>query len=229
MASRPVFAPSNTPGYLVDEVLFEFPWHPGLAPSQKKKNVNELHAVAGEHGMAPLLEVSSKSETELGRRLSAFSLRIAIDDMQLPLENAFQGSKVFTQGGPYHDLYEAEPGQARRDPRLRDSGTIIGFKLGKVLYPSEPTTGFYDWLYLRALSPHIDYLRSRLHECRGFTDIEFNPEKSINCQARSLALLISLDRSHSITTVVDDYWALTSLFHRGRYWRTTGPAASNFL
>jgi len=29
----------------------------------------------------------------------------------------------------------------------------------------------------------------------GFTDIEFNPKKSINCQAYSVALYVSLEKS----------------------------------
>jgi hypothetical protein len=62
-----------------------------------------------------------------------------------------------------------------------------------VVFPSEPKTAFYDWLYVRALAPHKEYL-ARLQDFAGFTDIEFNPEKSINCQARSCALFVSLCR-----------------------------------
>jgi hypothetical protein len=58
-------------------------------------------------------------------------------------------------------------------------------------YPLSPATAFYDWLYLLALYPHrewLDYLR----DCGGFSDIEFNPERSLNCQARSCATFMSL-------------------------------------
>jgi hypothetical protein len=58
-------------------------------------------------------------------------------------------------------------------------------------WPLVPKTAFYDWLYLTALSPHKEYLK-KLYLYKGFTDIEFNPKKSINCQARTCALLISL-------------------------------------
>jgi hypothetical protein len=152
-----------------------------------------------------------------------------MDGIELPLENAFQGSKVFVSGGPYQDLYDAEPGQARRDPRIRESGKIIGFRFGSELFPSEPTTGFYDWLYVRALRPHIAWLKKNASHFAGFTDIEFNPERSINCQARSLALLFSLENRLKLEEVADDYWALTSLFLGGRYWRITGPAARRLL
>jgi len=50
---------------------------------------------------------------------------------------------------------------------------------------------FYDWLYLNAIFPHREWLK-RLHQYAGFTDIEFNPGRSINCQARSCALFVTL-------------------------------------
>lgn len=42
----------------------------------------------------------------------------------------------------------------------------------------------------------------------GFTDIEFNPEKSINCQARAAALFVSLSRRGLLElamTSIDNY------------------------
>ena len=110
------------------------------------------------------------------------------------LECAFQGSKVFEKGGPYTDLYLAEPREAKRDPRLHDSGALIGFRFNSFSFPLEPKTVFYDWLYINAIYPHRLWLE-RLHKYAGFTDIEFNPNKSINCQARSCALFVALMRS----------------------------------
>ncbi len=191
-----------------------------MAPSQKKKNVAALHAAAASEGLTPLLEISSKSDEELGRRLSAFSLKVEVEGKILPLENAFQGSKVFTKGGPYQDLYAAPPGTARRDDRLRDSGRLIAFRLGAMTFPSEPATGFYDWLYIRALYEHIEWLRPRVSKYSGFTDIEFNPEKSLNCQARSLALLLALDRRGKVNKVADDFWLFTGAIGMAQYWRS---------
>jgi len=58
-------------------------------------------------------------------------------------------------------------------------------------WPLQPQTLFYDWLYLNALNQNQD-LASKICEYDGFTDIEFNPKKSINCQAYSAALYTSL-------------------------------------
>jgi hypothetical protein len=192
MASRPVFSALGKPDYLVKETIVSFPWHPGFAPVQKKKNVAGLHAAAESRGLFPLLEVSTKSEEELGRRLSAFSLKIETRIGEISLESAFQGSKVFEDGGPYTDIYTLDAWSAKKDDRLKNSGKLIAFNFFGELWPLVPKTAFYDWLYMTTLQPHQEFLKDRLECFKGFTDIEFNPEKSVNCQARTCALLVSL-------------------------------------
>ncbi len=194
MAERPVFFPSLKPGRLVEEFSVEFLWHKGMAPSQKKKNVAELHQAAEKRGYSPILEVSTKSEEKLGQRLSAFNIKVEFDDGGvIPLECAFQGSKVFEHGGPFIDLFGAESREAKRDERLTSSGKLTGFRFDGQDFPLIPKTAFYDWLYIRALYQHREFLQ-RLQRYAGFTDIEFNPGKSINCQARSCATFVALDR-----------------------------------
>jgi hypothetical protein len=80
MAERPVFLPATTGTLLIEEVPIRFHRHPDLAPSQKKKNVAELHQAALARGLGPLLEISSKSELEVGQKLSAFHLKIKLGD-----------------------------------------------------------------------------------------------------------------------------------------------------
>lgn len=194
MAERPIFMPSQKTGRLVDEISVSFIWHSGLAPSQKKKNIQELHGAAAKRGYAPLLEVSTKSEEKLGQRLSAFNLKVELDDGGIiSLECAFQGSKVFENGGPYADIFGSDSREAKRDARLTNSGKLIGFRFEGQDFPLIPKTVFYDWLYIRSLNAHRVFLE-RLHRYAGFTDIEFNPLKSINCQARSCATYVALDR-----------------------------------
>lgn len=202
MAERPIFLPSRKPGRLVDEIGVTFLWHSGLAPSQKKKSVQDLHSAAAKRGYEPLLEVSTKSEEKLGQRLSAFNLKVELDEGGIiSLECAFQGSKVFEDGGPFMDIFGAESRNAKRDERLANSGKLIGFRFEGQDFPLIPKTAFYDWLYIRALYPHRDFLQ-RLHRYAGFTDIEFNPEKSINCQARSCATYVALDRQELLSECV---------------------------
>ncbi len=192
MAERPVFIPSSKPEHLVREVLVDFEWNPGFASQQKKKNVAALHESAKKKGLSPLLEVSTKADQPLGKRLSAFNLKIKTDIGEINLEVAYQGSKVFERGGPYKDIYEKN---AKQDPRIKNSGALSGFDYFGQAWSLQPKTAFYDWLYLSALRPHQEFL-TRLYSYKGFTDIEFNPKKSINCQAHACALLVSLLKSN---------------------------------
>lgn len=201
MAERPIFIPSPTSPGLVKELPCQFVWNPGLAPSQKRKNIKALHEAAVAVGCFPLLEVSTKSDEELGQRLSAFNLKVQVSGGEIPLESAFQGSKVFEAGGPYADLFSAEPRAARRDPRLQNSGRLRSFNFENLYFPLNPQTAFYDWLYVKALFPHREWL-ARLAQYAGFTDIEFNPERSINCQARSCALFVALRSKNLLESAV---------------------------
>jgi hypothetical protein len=191
MAKRPIFIPVEKEDHLVDEVQVEFKWNPGFAPVQKKKNIIAMHEAAEKKGLSPLLEISTKSEEQIGQRLSAFNLKIDTNIGEISIEVAFQGSKVFEKGGPFTDIYGKDSRGAKKDERIRESGQLIGFNYFGQEWLLIPKTAFYDWLYLTALRPHQEYL-TRLFEYKGFTDIEFNPLKSINCQARTCALLVSL-------------------------------------
>jgi hypothetical protein len=92
MATRPVFFPDFNGRYLVYERTFDFPWAPGFAEVQKKKNIAALHSAARENGIERILEISSKSSEKVGQRLSAFSLKIVLKGGAYPLESVYQGS-----------------------------------------------------------------------------------------------------------------------------------------
>lgn len=51
----------------------------------------------------------------------------------------------------------------------------------------------------------------------GFTDIEFNPERSINCQARSCALLVTLLKNDWIDEAVSSPGAFINLLSSRGY------------
>lgn len=206
MAERPVFVPVLDGPRTVAEVPVSFRWHPGIAASQKRRNVAELHAAAAEKGLARVLEVSTKSDREIGARLSAFHQRLDLPTGRYPLESAYQASKVFEHGGPYRDLLSAPPREAKRDPRLQESGRLIAFELDGARYPLDPPTAFYDWLYMRCLFPERAWLR-RLSALDGFTDIEFNPARSLNCQARACASFVALEARGTLDAALGSFEA----------------------
>ncbi|MEP1208645.1 MAG: hypothetical protein ABJM29_19770 [Rhizobiaceae bacterium] len=201
MAERPIFIPTSEQDGYVKQLNFEIPWAGGFAIVQKQKNIRSLHRAAEQAGYTPLLEISSKSNVKAGRHLSAFHLRLPFENGSISLENAFQGSKIFEHGGPFIDLYCKEPREAKRDFRLKESGRLLGFRFEGIDFPLKPMTVFYDWLYLRAVYPHREWLMKRLTKqvkYAGFTDIEFNPAKSLNCQAKSCALFVALMRESKL-------------------------------
>lgn len=193
MASRPVFISTGPDRGLIRTVAVEFEWFPGFAASQKQKSIASLHdAALSEVGPGRYLEISSKSPNLQGTQLSAFHLIVeGFAEHSVAVENAFQGSKAFELGGPYTDLYKVSPLEAKRDPRLQTSGALTHFETPRESWPLSPQTAFYDWVYIRALTDDPRLLK-RIEEFSGFTDIEFNPRKSLNCQARSCALALAL-------------------------------------
>lgn len=196
MAERPIFIPELDGPALVRTVRVAFKWSPGMAPSQKQKSIDSLHAAALRlPGIHRVLEVSSKSREALGVALSAFNLTWTTikHNRTFSVESAFQGSKVFENGGPFVDLLNVSSREAKKDERVRSSGRLIGFRFFGVDWGLEPQTAFYDWLYINALRKQAG-IAERLLEYSAFTDIEFNPERSINCQAYSVALYMSLHK-----------------------------------
>jgi len=192
MAKRPSFIPRTSGALLVVAMPVEFVWHPGMSKSQKQKSIRSLHDAAKQsRGIEKILEISSKSENELGIQLSAFNLMLSTNGFSAAVEVFFQGSKVFSKGGPFTDIYRKTSREAKKDERLRESGQLIAFRYNNRDWPLNPQTLFYDWLYLSALRQNPS-LSERLLKYDGFSDIEFNPEKSISCQAASAALYKSL-------------------------------------
>lgn len=203
MAIRPVFIPADTQRACVKEAEVDFTWHPGLSRQQKQKSIRALHdAAKRKFGLKRILEISSKSELQIGRDLSAFNLCTTVgNNIETSVECAFQGSKVFSGGGPYADLYYVSALDAKRDARLKSSGELMSFHVNGRSWPLEPLTLFYDWLYLNALRSN-KALANKILNFDGFTDIEFNPKKSINCQARSAALYVQLYKTHILRDVL---------------------------
>ena len=196
---RPIFIPNrNSIGVIEQEI--EFNWYMGMSLEVRRR----FHEKAKEQGFNHILEASSKSEQEIGIQLSAFFLK---NIKGYPVENLFQSSKVFVNGGPYRDLLTVTPREAKKDSRLRESGKMVKFTFNQKDFPLEPKSLFYDWLYLNVLfSERNLVLRETFFEnyFDAFSDIEFNPQKSFSCQARTLALCVSLYENEGVQDFIQD-------------------------
>ncbi len=188
MASRPIFITGKTAYPLIRVLDVKFEWYAGLSLAQKRKSISSLHEAAkADLKLESVLEISTKSDNPLGIRLSAFNLQLkSFAGFTSSVEAIFQGSKRFEKGGPFTDLYAATARQAKSDTRLRSSGPLVGFAYEGFEWPLSPMTAFYDWLYINALQQNQDAAKLVL-KFDAFTDIEFNPKRSLNCQAAAAA------------------------------------------
>lgn len=202
-AIRPIFIPNNNSvGVIEKEISFD--WHMGMSSVVKQRSINNLHQKAREYGYLTMLEASSKSENPLGIQLSAFFLK---DKNGYAVENLFQSSKVFNPNVQFLDLLSVTPREAKKDARLRENGNLKTFRFKDKDYPLEPKSLFYDWLYTSVLyQKHNKKIMNSLIENNfsAFSDIEFNPKRSFNCQARTLALFVSLYMNKVIDEFLSD-------------------------
>lgn len=204
MAKRICFISKPYEKQIYKEILVEFKYYNGFAISQKQKSIQSLHDSINEMDKdLKVLEISTKSTNPVGVALSAFNLKFLDENTgeEYPLENIFQSSKVFEHGGPYKDLLNLHPKDAKRDDRLKSSGSLIWFNYNGTIWEREPKSMFYDWIYIRSLYRNKS-LSKMILEYNAFTDIEFNQEKSFNCQARSAAIFVSLNINGTLEKVL---------------------------
>ena len=109
---------------------------------------------------------------------------------------------MFSGGGPYPDLYGGLPIDAKRDPRLKESGVLMNFFYEGKKYPNWPMTAFYNWVWCSALLEHPE-LAEEIVRYDAFTDIAFNPNKGKNCQAEAAAVFVSLARRGLLDKIAD--------------------------
>lgn len=197
MAKRPVYIPSDKPDLFVETRYVNFEWIYGFAFSQRQKCVDSFHkAIQQELHFNKILEVSSKSRESLGIKLSAFNLIIVHPSTKksFSVECAYQSGKIFEGGGPFPEIRNLSSKEAKQFFRDKTGlGKIIGFKSNGHIWPTYPTTLFYDWIYLNALVRCPELIET-ISNYNAFTDIDFNPEKSKNCQAYSVALFSELQK-----------------------------------
>jgi len=198
MAEKMIFMVDDKKPFV--EIIIDYLFVPGFAPVQRKKNVTNLfYSIKEKYPMKKVLEVSTKSDNELGKMLSAFSLKM---DGHF-LESIFQSSKVFDGNIQYTDLLDKKPSDAKKFIYNLENKKLICFRYNGEEYPLKPESLFYDYMYVRALYQNKE-ISSQLVNYDIFTDIEFNYKKSINCQARSCAIFVFLYKNSMLEKYIND-------------------------
>lgn len=207
MAEKLVFISDGTNPYY--EKIVNYIFVPGFAPSQRKKNVINLNeALSKEFPNLKTLEISTKSDSELGRKLSAFNLKL---NGQF-VESIYQSSKVFADGSQYEFLIDKKPIEAKRFIQGLPKQEIVKFRYKGVDYLVNPKSMFYDFIYISALKSIPD-ISNQLKDYSIFTDIEFNYKKGINCQARACAIYSYLLKIGKVEEYTNDLEMFKKLYN----------------
>ncbi len=160
----------------------------------KQKGVKALHKAFGhlEPGKK-ILEISTKSPSPDGVRLSAFNLlkQYNYSLQKYSVEVIYQSSKIFEHGGPYLDILSKTSKDAKKDERISNSGKVVGYSYNEKLFSTEPYNLFFDYLYFSALLENTSYSKE-LFNYDAFTDIEFEPKTGTNCQAAAAARYVGM-------------------------------------
>lgn len=192
MATKMCFAVGDHAAF--EERIIEFEYIKGMSFSQKQKNVRSFHnAIQRIYPDKRIIEISTKSPSELGVNLSAFNLKLDGH----PLECVFQSSKIFAGNVQCKNLLFEEPKAAKQYIRENVALPVIGFEYKNERFETFPHTMFYDYIYISALLQSKSDM-SEIADYDIFTDIEFNEKKAYNCQARSCAIYAYLLRTKSV-------------------------------
>lgn len=181
MAIRPIYISTNNLKNPVIQKDISFNWVKGLSYKQKCKRRDSLKEELEKlYDIKEWLEVSTKSDKELGVNLSALNLTLETLYNSITVEQLYQQSKI-----------------------KNNNNKIIGFKYGsKTYFENTPYGMFYDYIYILALYQNKQY-HKELEQYNIFTDIEFNPYKQLNTQARAIAIFKTLYNNDELDIIKD--------------------------
>lgn len=222
MAKKLLFIPGASKEIeFVDHLEFNIEW---LSPviygkEGNLQNVRSLHSKCSDLcnvSVDQILEVSGASLVGLGRDLSAMNLGIKDNKHtgmyrknKVCVESLYQGSKVFEKGGPHHEIYTYYGFAAKKKIREKHLGKVIGFDYYGTEYPIDPKDSFYNWLYNTVLCDESNReLMDRImneFDYFGFTDIFFNHDRQVACQAKALAKFIGMSKANYTMNQITDF------------------------
>ena len=187
----------------VNEKEIEFMGLKGNNINIKKGNVSKLHKMINlqpKYTHCKVLEVSSKSDVELGKKCSAFNLMMD----GYSFEAIFQSSKVFEGNVQFKEVLDMKPSAAKVYIRNNKRGrNIIGFNYNGEEFPNIPYTYFYDYMYCKCVDENLsEEEKKELLKYSIFTDIEFG-SGALNCQAKSLCIYSYLYKNNKLDLLND--------------------------
>ena len=217
MAIRSVFVSKDYYPFF-EEIQVNFDWFPGFALSQKRKSQISLHKnFLQTYPDEKVLEISSASLYSLGSRLSAMNLSKQTKEGLTTVESAFQSSRIYGKGenevGPFHEYLFLPGKDCKRKVKELSQGMISYrylFDDMEFYAPAHHISLFYDFLYLNALCEDKNHDTADMLLSEGYTAFTDLATRSLNCQARSAAIYVSLVKNGLIDRIkgYDSYFNL---------------------
>ena len=231
MATRSVFVCKDSYPFF-EEIHVEFDWFPGFALSQKRKSQISLHQnFLNSYPTANVLEISSSSLYSLGSDLSAMHLSKQTSTGVTTVESAFQSSRIYGTGksevGPFPE-YLFLPGKECKKVVKDLSRGMISYRYlfdeMEFYAPEHFISLFYNYLYLNALREKENQGTALALLDRKYTAFTDLATKSLNCQARSAAIFVSLV-SNGLIDEVKEYDSYLRLFRTNKDGTPKGDSA----
>lgn len=207
MAERSVFISKDVyPFY--EEVGVQFYYFQGFALSQKRKNQIGLHLNFSEaYPERKVLEICAASLYSLGASLSALNLKKRTKAGITTVESAFQSSRIYGENdeiGPFPELLFYPPRECKKLVVEQSCGLPNRhFKFdGMDFYsPDHFRSLFFDFMYLNALCEEENKAVADRLLSEGYSAFSDLATKSLNSQARSCAIFVSLVKNGLINEV----------------------------
>lgn len=196
--------------------LIDFKWFPGLSKSQYKKSSSSLINVFNKkhsNDNLSVLEISTASNNHLGIKCSAFNLRVIASNSKVyTVEQIFQAAKYFDgdsdevqEKRALQILNKKSPYGAKKLTReLGQKQKLVKFRIEGKNYVTCPQTAFYNWVYVNVLYKHKE-LAEGICKYQGFSDIYFNPKRSINTQAEACARYVYLVKTGMLDHALESF------------------------
>lgn len=198
----------------VEGKIYNFEWFMGLALSQLRKSIRSLHDEIRKSGIQKVLEVSRKSEDPIGNKLSAFNLMVEVNGIKSSVESLYHGSKVFNENIKFEECNDMKPGDSRKyihELIKKDSLILTGFEFNGLLFTLSTKSMCYDYIYILGLVQNKE-VGDQLIKYDCFTDIVFNQNKSVACQARTCAMYKYLRENNLIDKYLNNPFEFEYLY-----------------
>ena len=209
MAERSVFVSKNSYPFF-EEIRVQFDYFQGFALSQKRKSQIGLHQnFLAAYPQEKILEISSTSLYSLGVALSAMNLKKQTKSGITTVESAFQSSRIYgthDEIGPFHEFLFLPGKECKKLVKEKSQGLHsyhYQFDGLDFYAPNYHISLFYDYLYLNALCEEENKAVANRLLTDGYTAFTDLATISLNCQARSCALFVSLVKNDLIDQVRD--------------------------